>query len=143
MIPKYSRAYNVDVSYLKATIGFKYGLMLLYQFIHFVTEVNKKGLHFGCLDFSNIYFLKNGLDKPQTSRKKSRSNDLFDPGRSPKSQASTIYDGDSFRGGGPSQRFTLNLLFLEKNLMDLTKMEDIEPTDDKKKDDCFKGKFLS
>lgn len=68
MIPKHSRAYNADVAYLKATIGFKYGLMLLYQFIFFMSEVNKKGLHFGYLDFSNIYFLKNSLEKPKNNR---------------------------------------------------------------------------
>jgi hypothetical protein len=144
MIPKYSKAYNMDVSYLKATIGFKYGLMLLYQFIHFVTEVNKKGLRFGHLNFSNIYFLKNGLDKPQPKRKKSRSEGLFDTNRSPKSQG-TLLGGDSFRGGvtNTSQRFALNLLFLEKNLMDLSKREASESFVEGEPFPDYKGKSLS
>lgn len=153
MIPKYSKAYNLDVGYLRATVGFKYGLMLLYQFIYFVTEVNRRGLHFGHLDFSNLYFLKNGLSKPQPGRKRTQA----EAAKSPKSSAKSVKSAksaksasgsacdasDTFRALSGNQRFTLNLLFLDKNLMDLIKRETAESPREPPSLAGLKGRSLS
>jgi hypothetical protein len=87
MIPRYSKTFNLDTSYLRKSIGFKHGLMLLYQFIHFINEINEKGYHFGFLNFSSLYFLKN--EGKKTTAKKSKSKSRRNSARSVKSNNSS------------------------------------------------------
>lgn len=120
MIPRYSKTYHMDTSYLSKSIGFKHGLMLLYQFIYFINEINDKGFHFGHLNFSNIYFIKN--EGKKTTAKRTRSRNKGDKGRrdsarsNNSSGADSCYSSRTFRDAQDT-KFTLDLLFIEKDLI--------------------------
>lgn len=100
---------------MKNIVGFKHGLMLLYQFIEFVVKIHQNtGLVFGHLDFQNLYYVYN-----KKNLKRMRSpNRVGAP--TPKASESA---------SSQPQNFSVSLLFLERNLYNLT----IEASDDVKK----------
>ena len=64
LIPKFKRTVPLDIQHCKI-ISFKHGLMLLYQFIEFVTRIHEKEYKFGHLDFQNIFFIENRNESKQ------------------------------------------------------------------------------
>jgi hypothetical protein len=69
LIPKFRKTLPVDSNNL-SIIGFKHGLMLLYQFIQFMVNIHKKEHNFGYLDFSNIYFAENKDSQKTLAKRK-------------------------------------------------------------------------
>ena len=53
----------MDLNNLSNYIGFKHGLMLLYQFLDFMIRIHKKDHKFGHFDLSNLYFVENRGDQ--------------------------------------------------------------------------------
>lgn len=89
--------------------------MLLYQFIELVVKIHQNtGLVFGHLDFQNLYYVYN---KKNLKRM-----------RSPNRVGAATPKASESASSQP-QNFSVSLLFLERNLYNLT----IEASDDVKK----------
>ena len=78
MIPRFRMTLSLDIKRIKILM-FKHGLMLLYQFLDFVSKIHLKDLRFGFLDFSNLYFLENreSQAQPKSSEVKQFSVELL------------------------------------------------------------------
>lgn len=117
LIPKSQRVVRLDLVNMKNIIAFKHGLMLLHQLIDMIIKIHQDPLlTFGHIDFQNLYYVYN-KHKPNQMRspKKGQSNQNYEKQRS-----------------CPSN-FSVSLLFIEKNLYNLTIDDSLQSNNESKK----------
>ena len=119
LIPKHQKVLRLDTTHLRAIIGFKHGLMLLHQFIDFIIKIHmKENLRFGHLDFQSLYFVQSKNNKLVLKKLPSKDDvKLHTPMGSPQSK---ILDENPNNEKKSSNQFTVELLFIDRNLTNLT-----------------------